>query len=420
MKMKKLTVCLLLSLGFVTCTNADTTNGDQSPIIRAGGNVTVNYSPSKEEINKIADNLLKKYKETLDEQIKKSITEAISNLGKGQNIAGTEQQIKDAFTALKRGDTSEAKALFTKTAENAVENAKAAKQSENVANKQAAEAYRNLGALAFLDNTQEALQAYRRATQLDPDDVEGWNQLGHLLKRAGDLDEAISAYSKVLALGETHQDQSEIAIAYSSLGLAYHILGESDKALEFHQKSLAIEENLGDKKGLAVQYINLGLVYQSRGELEKAIELYNKSLAITESLGNKEGMAAAYSNLGLVYQKRDELNKAIEFYNKSLTITEKLSAKEGMAINYGNLGTVYKTRGELDKAIGFQKKALTLSEALGYKDGIATACANLGSTYELKDNKVEAKRYYQMSIELFKQLGSPTAQKVQTWLDGLN
>ncbi|WP_411726803.1 tetratricopeptide repeat protein [Methyloglobulus sp.] len=46
-----------------------------------------------------------------------------------------------------------------------------------------------------MDNTQEALQAYRRATGLDPDNADGWNNLGHLLACVGDLGEAIAAYS---------------------------------------------------------------------------------------------------------------------------------------------------------------------------------------------------------------------------------
>ena len=413
MKMKKLTVCLLLSLGFVTCTNADTTNGDQSPIIRAGGNVTVNYSPSKEEINKIADNLLKKYKETLDEQIKKSITQAISDLGNGQNIAGNEQQIKDAFAALKRGDTSEAKALFTKTAENAVENAKAAKQSENEANKQAAEAYRNLGALAFLNNPQEALTAYHRATQLDPDDVDGWNQLGTLSMRVGELDDAIAAYSKVLALGEAHA----IAAAYGNLGSVYKIRGDLDKAIDFYQKSLVMTEELGDMEGMAMDYGNLGNVYATRGFLDKAIEFYLKSLAITEKLGMKETSANQYGNLGNVYKTRGEFDKAIEMFQKILKIHEELGDKEGMASSYGNLGGVYQTRGELDKAIEFHQKSLTLDEELGKKEGIAISYYNLGIVYRLKGNKDEAQRYLKQSIELYKYFGSPMAQNIQTLLD---
>jgi protein O-GlcNAc transferase len=92
-----------------------------------------------------------------DEQIK-ALTAAITALSQGQGVIGTQSQINAALAALAQKDTGKAKDLFRKEAERA-----------ELATKQGAEAYRNLGALAFLDNTQEALAAYQRATALDPD-----------------------------------------------------------------------------------------------------------------------------------------------------------------------------------------------------------------------------------------------------------
>jgi len=79
----------------------------------------------------------------------------------------------------------------------------------------------------------------------------------------------------------------------------------------------------------------------------------------------------------LVYRTRGDLDQAIEFYQKALKQDEDLDSKEGMAIDYGNLGLVY---------------------------------------YKLLGNKTEAKRYYLMSIDLFKQLDSPNTKTVQAWL----
>ena len=286
---------------------------------------------------------------------------------------------------------------------------------------QTAQAYRNLGALAFLDNTQEALQAYRQATQLDPDNADGWNQLGHLLDRIGDLDEAITAYNTVLTLGKQHGDNQEIVAAYGNLGIAYQTRGDLDKAIEFHQKALTLFEALDNKEGMANAYGNLGDVYQTRGDLDKAIEFHQKTLTLDEALGNKEGMAIAnqYGNLGNVYYTRGDLDKAIEFHQKALTLFEALGSKESMAVAYGNLGMVYQMRGDLDKAIEFHQKALTFNEALGRKEGIANTYGNLGIIYEHKGNKTEAKRYYVMSLDLLKKLGSPNVQTVQRRLESL-
>ena len=345
-----------------------TINGtvNNSPI--AGHDVIHGMTP--ESVSQIVTTLINKSQLDLqvkDEQIK-SLTEAVTALSKGQGIDASPAELNTALAALAQGNTALAKSLFANAAE------KAEKQA-----KQGAEAYRNLGALAFLDNTQEALQAYRRATQLDPGNADGWNQLGGLFFRVGDLNEAIAAYNTVLALGEQHDDKDEIAVGYG----------------------------------------NLGNVYLTHGDVDKALEVYQKALRLDEALGDKEGMARNYGNLGNVYLQRGDMDKAIEFYQNALKLDEELGSKVGIAIIYGNLGIVYGMRGDLGLAIEFYQKALKLHEALGSKEGMASIYANLGKIYQLKGNKTEAKRYYLMSIKLFKQIGSPNEKTVQTWLDAL-
>lgn len=356
----------------------------------------VNIVSSKEEIDKIVAIYSKQHQ--LDTEQIKSLTAAVTTLSQGKGIIGTESQINAAMNALAQGNTQLAKTLF----ENET-------QKVELAAKQGAEAYRNLGALAYLDNTQESLKAYRRATELDPDNAEGWNMLGLLLSRVGDLDEAIIAYNKVLILGNNH----EIAWSYGNLGVVYYTRGELDKAIEFYQKGLAIQIKLGDKQGMAKKYGNLGNVYFTQNNLDKAAEFYQKSLS-------EKGGIANYISLGNVYAARHEFDKAIEFYQKYLVITQASPNKEDTSASYSNLGIVYEKRGELDKAIEFQQKSLTINKTLGIKEGMAHNYGNLGNVYKQKGNKAEAKRYYQMSIELYKQLGSPMAKKVQTALDKLN
>jgi protein O-GlcNAc transferase len=367
-------------------------------------------------IEKIVANLTEKSQQ--DSETIKNLTKALTNLSEGK-VIGSDAQIKAAFQALEKGDLNLAKQRFEETAKQGEQNIKQVTNQLEQENKQTAEAYRNLGALAFLDDTQQALQAYQRATQLDPDNADSWNYLGLLLQRIGELDQAIAAYQKVLGLGEKQQDQEKIAWAYGNLGIVYKTRGELEKAIEFFEKILKTHEELGLKKDVARDYDNLGIIYKTRGEFKKAIEFHNKALEINQNLDSKEGMAINYGNLGNVYYSRREFEKAIEFHNKALEINQNLGRKEGMAINYGNLGSAYGIRGELEKSIEFYNKALEIDQSMGNKQGIAEDFANLGSVYKIKGNKNEAKRYWKMSLELYKYIGSPMEKTVQSWLDKL-
>ncbi len=229
--------------------------------------------------------------EAKDEQIK-ALTEAITALSK---TGASTASINDALRALEKGDTAKAQAIFAEVLRS--------KEAEGrKANKEAAAAARHLGALAYMNNPKKALVAYRKAVQLDPDNADGWNRLGVLLWRTGELTQAEEAHRKVLALAETHQDQKERAAAYGNLGIVYDTRGELDKAEEMHRKALELHEDLGSKEGMAKAYGNLGLVYYTRGELDKAEEMQRKALELHEALGSKEGLTANYGNLGLVYQ----------------------------------------------------------------------------------------------------------------------
>ena len=145
-------------------------------------------------INQIVTTLINKSQLDLqakDEQIK-ALTEAVTALSTGKGVDARPSELKAALAALAEGNTTLAKSLFAKAADKAEQQAK-----------QGAEALRNLGALAFLDNTQEALQAYRRATQLEPGNAEGWNQLGNLgvdYERQGNKTEAKRSYLKSIEL----------------------------------------------------------------------------------------------------------------------------------------------------------------------------------------------------------------------------
>jgi protein O-GlcNAc transferase len=279
----------------------------------------------------------------------KALTETVQALAKQQDAPG----VKEALAALAQGRTEAAKAIFAKTVEKAAEGAAGA-----AANREAAEAARHLGALAFLDNTEEALRWYRRAVELDPANTDGWNQLGHVYRRTGQLDQAEAAYRKVITLGEANGDMKAIAMGTGDLGLIYRTRGEFDRAEEMHRKALAIDEKLSRQEGMARGYGNLGVIYQTRGELDRAEEMHKKALGIEEKLGRQEGMAAQYGNLGLIYQTRGELDRAEEMHEKALAIEEKLGRQEGMAAQYGNLGLIYRRRGELDRAEPMHKKAL--------------------------------------------------------------
>ncbi len=341
----------------------------------------------------------------LQEQVRQ-LSAAVEALSAERSDPDAPPGIDEALALLKDGETGAAEAVF--------EEVKTRRKAEGEgALKEAAAAARHIGALAFLHDTDKALAAYREAVVLDPDDPDGWNQLGDLLRRIGDLDGATEAYNRVLSLGNRTANRTIIATATGNLGILSATRGEFDSAEEMFRKSLEIEEALGRKAGMAHEYGNLGIVYQTQGDLDRAEDMYRKSLELNEALGRKEGVAKQYGNLGVLYKARGEFDRAEEMYRKSLEIDEALGRKEGMANQYGNLGNLYQTRRELDRAEEMYRKSLELDEALGRKEGMADNYGDLGNLYQTWGEIESAEEMYRKSLEINEALGRKQGMATQ-------
>ena len=237
-------------------------------------------------------------------ELKKAVEALAERKGRG---------IRDALAELKEGETRAAEAIFQQVLERKKAEGEQAykpriglpplgigmpprtiepkKAEGEAAHKEAAAAARHIGALAYLHDTQKALSAYAQAVELDSENPDGWNMLGLLQNRLGNLGSAIKAFERVLVLGNKADDKTVVAMAYGNLGRVYRTRGDLAKAEEYFFKALALNEELGRKEGIANDYLNLGNVYKTRGDLAKACEAWAKSRRLFEEVGAAPNVA---------------------------------------------------------------------------------------------------------------------------------
>lgn len=114
--------------------------------------------------------------------------------------------------------------------------------------------YYNLGlAFARVGNLAEAKQAYNEALKIYPDYVEALNNLGNLLVKEGSYDEAVQQLSRAVEL------DPKSSAAQNSLGNALARLGRYGEALLHFQKALEGKPDyLEAQQNLASAYLMLG------------------------------------------------------------------------------------------------------------------------------------------------------------------
>lgn len=175
------------------------------------------------------------------------------------------------------------------------------------------------------------------------------------------ISSSLAYANEAIQLAEQVKDESGLALAYNTTGIAYDKAGDYNNAAEYYYKSLRLREALKDSTGLSASYNNVGSIYNIQGDFEKATEFYHKSLDIAQALKDTISIANSYNNLGSIYQQKLELKKALGYILKALNLKQKSGEKESIVLSLNNVGYIYTDLGEWDKAISYHKRALELT-----------------------------------------------------------
>ncbi len=192
----------------------------------------------------------------------------------------------------------------------------------------------NLGlCLLQAGDNKNAVNAFKRAIQLDEEFIAAWGNMGTALKNVGSPQEALAAAQKVLELEPNNPD------ALINLGGIYKDLGNLDQALASTLKSLELNPDN------VTAHINLGGIYKDLGNLDQALASTLKSLELNPN--NPD----THMNLGGIYKDLGNLDQALAATLKSLEFEPNHPEAQF------NLGSIYKDLGNENEAIKYLEKA---------------------------------------------------------------
>jgi tetratricopeptide (TPR) repeat protein len=276
-------------------------------------------------------------KADLDRQTIARFSIAYQDLAARAEEPGAAPAIKHAVVKAAAGDTAAARSIYAE-----IVSRKLKEGTEAI--KEAAEAARNWGALAYLDDTQEAIEAYQKATQLDPADTWSWIFLGRLYQRAGNLTDAEQAFQNARDAAERVGNQRDVMVADNSLGDARVAKGDLAGAMAAYEAGLATATKLAMQdpsnaewqRDLTVSFIKIGDVQRARGNLDAALKAYQDGLDIAEKLAARDpsntqwqrDLSVGFERIGDVQRARGNLDAALKAYQEDLAIAEKLAAQD--------------------------------------------------------------------------------------------
>jgi tetratricopeptide (TPR) repeat protein len=249
-----------------------------------------------------------------------------------QGASAGDARLQRALEFLKAGNAKEAEPLFRAVAEE-----KAARITAD--SKDAATAFRNLGAIAGFADPKSALDAYQKAGELDPDDMNSILWVGWMQLQRGNLQEAEARFRRVLPATKPDDWVNYWArIGLGDIGIARGNLAE---ALKSFRDGLAIAQHLAQadpgnadwQRDLSVSYEKIGDVLVDQGNLPEALKSFRADLAITERLaradpgnaGWQRDLAVSNGRLAGAFRKGGDKAKALDALRQGRAIMVRMT-----------------------------------------------------------------------------------------------
>lgn len=179
-----------------------------------------------------------------------------------------------------------------------------------------------LGTIHLLrDETELAIQEFRRTVELDRHHADAYNNLGFAYLKLQRWDEAIESCSK--ALEQVNYDTPERAMTI--MGWAYYKKGDTGRALDQLTRALSIRENQPDTQN------KLATIYLEEGRLDKAKAILVNLVRKTPTF------ASARLNLGIIYFKERDVVAARTEFKAVLELVDQGSEEGRLARGYLDL-----------------------------------------------------------------------------------
>jgi protein O-GlcNAc transferase len=191
-------------------------------------------------------------------------------------------------------------------------------------------------ALVSAQQMADAREAFRRALELRPQDVELLNNLGVVSMEAGELTAAVGYYRRAIAL------RPQVAELHNNLGNALLQQGDLPAAAAAYRAALAIKPNYPKCAN------NLAVLLIGEAKFEEAITALHAALEFRPDLPELQG------NLGVCLKNLGRVEEAMQAYRAALMADSKF------ADGHHNLGNLFLDLGLLDKAVLAYRQAIQL------------------------------------------------------------
>jgi glucose repression mediator protein len=160
----------------------------------------------------------------------------------------------------------------------------------------------HIGSLAeVLRVPEEAMHAYEKALQANPQSIQAMNSIGLLLKGREVFDKALDFFRTIVHIEPTNGE------AWGNLGHCFLMVENLQKAYDAYQQALV---NLRDPKDPMLWY-GIGILYDRYGSYDYAEEAFSQVMHFAPDF---EKANEIYFRLGIIYKQQSKYNQSLDCF----------------------------------------------------------------------------------------------------------
>jgi len=259
----------------------------------------------------------------------------------------------------------------------------------------------NIGNVQNLSSSRQALQAYKKASDIDPDNVNAYSRQGHVYRQLKQFDLAERAYKRVQSFA--NQSTANQALTLANFGALNISKGKLVEAEDAFNESLSIYKKIEDDAGIANTSFNLANLYKGSERFEKAENFYKTALTNFTELNEFKKMADTHAALGGLYQAMQLNIKAQDQYQIALELNTNNNYDESKPAIYQSLGELAEENGNSEKAQAYFSRAQGIDPNGAQDNSVADELGKQAIANRKQGDFVKAEEQHKQAIKIYQQ-----------------
>jgi serine/threonine protein kinase/Tfp pilus assembly protein PilF len=258
-------------------------------------------------------------------------------------------------------------------------------------------AYVDLGrAYENNDETEKAMESYKRAASLAPQDAAAFLRLGILYGKQQDLKAAGESFQKAETLYQALSNFEGVAEVFYQRGFLFKNLNKLSEARAQLETALKMTIAMTANQYQQIRTLQvLSSVSAAEGNAKQAEQQATQAIQLAKENGIENQATHGLIWLGNSFLLRGEYGDAEKFYKQALELAQRDNGRLNQAVALMQLASLRSLQRNTDEALRYIEQALPFYQKGGYRKWLSQALILLGRVHRDRGD-------YEAALQLFK------------------